>query len=444
MNKLEQFLTLNISLNGNIIVQNELNSLLDKILESIKPLKKRSLVYLKMNHPLEFALSFLSLLENGHVPISISGKLSDYQVNEYLKESPHASLYHEGILTCALEEKEFDLFEKQEVYGTITSGTTSSPKICFLSVEKSLANAQAHCESIKLTKDHIIIQGLPVYHSFGIMAYIWSSLVLKMSLEFNTLPLGLKTIKKRNYSNGYLALSPSQLRFMLKEKTEGPFGVSIYSVGGGLVSKNELNIFSQKIKSEGSSLYVTYGLSEAGPRVSTAEFKESYKENSLGIVFPGIEIKLSSEGELLLKTPYSKLNIADYELESGFLKTRDIVEIHKDEMIFKSRKQDLIDVGGVSIYPKDIEFVVLQHQKVKDAIVLKKTHKLYGEVPLLFIESDIKSSDVFKEEMNNYLKEKLSILEMPSEIIILKSFPRTSLEKIDRAELIKIRKQTNV
>lgn len=382
------------------------------------------LIYLKDFSSERFAKTFLELVNKGDVPLCLPSKLSREQLDHYLNQNIGIGLMKDGKLV----RESTAVSPHENCYGTLTSGTTSEPKICYLSIERAKANAKAHASSIKLTSDQTILQALPIYHSFGIMNYIWLPLINHNKIKYHDGMLGLKSINKMEENSFYLAISPSQLRFFLKEKTSTD-KIHTLSIGGGLAYKKELLAIKEKLS---CPVYVTYGLSEAGPRVSTAEVGDHYEEGSLGHPLDGISVKCNSNQQLLIKTPYEKLNMLEEEKDGEYLITRDQVELQHDKIIFKQRVDDLIDFGGVSIYPRDIEKVALEHDSVEDALVMAQSHPLHGEVPILFVQSQETNDESLIDE---YLVEKILPYQRPFKILFYQSFPRTSLGKVDRKKL---------
>jgi long-chain acyl-CoA synthetase len=328
-----------------------------------------------------------------------------------------------------------------DCYAALTSGTTSTPKLCYLSIEGALKNAGSHASSLGITDKHTVIQSLPINHSFGIIAYLWTKVVTRCGLDLNQNFLGLKTLATKMFKDGALHISPAQLQFMLKEPEINLSGIDIISVGGGLAESSE--ILRLKEKFNGAKTFITYGLTEAGPRVSTGEVAQEEPSGYIGQPFNGVRIAVlqedsqivsEGEGSLCISSASLKKNLAPDEIAQyqgeGFFITRDIVSIKDNTIYFKSRDSDIIKVGGISVYPKDIETVIKKIENVKDCIVFPMEHGIYGSVPLLIIEGDGEAKDI-----QTYLKDKLSVYQRPKKIIFLKEFPRHSLNKVDRKRL---------
>ena len=266
-------------------------------------------------------------------------------------------------------------------------------------------------------------------------------MVTGCGLDLNANFLGLKTLAQKKIEGGALHISPAQLQFMLKEPECGLTGIDIISIGGGLAESSD--ILQLKEKFNGAKTYITYGLTEAGPRVSTGEVANEEPSGYIGQPFKGVriavlqedgQIVMEGEGALCVSSPSLKMNLAPDEITQyqgkDFLITRDLVSIKDNTIFFNSRDSDLIKVGGISVYPKDIETVIKKIETVKDCIVFPMKHRIYGSVPFLIIEGAGETKDI-----QNYVKDKLSVYQRPRKIVFIKEFPRHSLNKVDRKRL---------
>ncbi|MES2856342.1 MAG: AMP-binding protein, partial [Bdellovibrionota bacterium] len=366
-------------------------------------------VLLKDADPLRFALTFFTLIDLGVIPVPVSHETPDSQFES---------------LTERIQGW------KTGVYASLTSGTTSAPKLCAFSLEGALANAQAHATSLELTSTNKIIQALPLYHSYGIVCYLWTSVAIGCAIDFQTKSPSIATLSLK--SPEYVVyLSPAQARFFTKFKSKSTPKLSIVSVGGGGLSGQEAGAFIELFKE--SKCYVTYGLTEAGPRVSTGRMRSDFTSGAyIGRALPGVEVSISNQ-RLCVKSPSLKLNLDPIELAApGVLLTRDHVKIDNGDIYFLSRESDLINVGGVSIYPGDIEAVARRCDGVNDCIVLKVRDSIYEETPVLIAEGT-----ATVENLLSHLTTTLSPGQMPKQIFVVDQMPRQSLNKIDRITLAK-------
>lgn len=393
---------------------------------------KDHVIGLEDDHELTFAYTFLKILEAGGTPC-LQQSLLTTQCHYYLKNL----VLNQQLQTCSLRAQ-------VNTYYTFSSGSTGTPKPIHLSLDRALLNAQIHAKGFDIDSHSMIAQSLPLYHSYGIIAYILTPLVTKAKVNFCSKIVGLRSFKNSTEKQ-IVHISPSQLRFILKDKfNEAPF-IEAITIGAGACSLDEIQKLQSKFPN--ATVYVSYGLSEAGPRVSAGKYdpqKINVQKNPeaqwIGHPLEGvdcwvlIENKLHRQGvgRLVISTPTAMLNLENTETMNGLLMTRDQVELKNSEIYFISREDDIIKSGGVSIYPAQIEQKVRTLDNVSEAIVLKKKDSFYEEVPILFVES----SDLDMEYLENFLNHNLPDSWIPKKIYILDSFPKNSLNKIDRKKLL--------
>ncbi len=394
--------------------------------------------FVRDDNPLDLALFFFTLIDFGHCPILLDAELSDYQI-EAMRDCSQFPLIDQKTLKRASNGTQPPAYP--HCFAALTSGTTSCPKLCYLSIDGAIMNARAHAQSLGIASRHTVIQSLPLNHSFGIIAYLWTKIVTGCAIGFNQHFLGLKTLVTKSFKDGILHLSPAQLQFMLKEPESGLNGIDVISVGGGLADPSDIRQLQAKFI--GAKIYITYGLTEAGPRVSTGEVTQDEPKGYIGRPLNNIRIAVlredgqiapAGEGSLCVSSPSLKVNLEFEEMAryqgQPFLITRDIVRVQDNTIIFKSRASDLIKVGGISVYPQDIETIVKQMKDVNDCIVFPMKHRIYGNVPLLIIEGEGEAQDI-----NAYIKDKLTVYQRPKKILFTHAFPRHSLDKVDRKKL---------
>ena len=102
---------------------------------------------------------------------------------------------------------------------------------------------------------------------------------------------------------------------------------------------------------------------------------------------------------------------------------------------FVDRVKYLIKSGGESIYPAEIERVLLQDTRVADAAVVRRRDATWGEVPVAFVAR--RDDALTEEDLRRRCREQLAGYKQPKEIrfIPLEEFPRSASGKIQRHQL---------
>ena len=126
--------------------------------------------------------------------------------------------------------------------------------------------------------------------------------------------------------------------------------------------------------------------------------------------------------------------------EDGWFRTGDRIDVLPDGSLrFGDRTKDMLKVGGENVSASEIERVVLQVPGVFECAVVAKKHPMLDEVPVLFVRpvSGIGSDALpaLREILNAACIEQLASFKRPVEIRFVQDFPRSTLEKIAKAQL---------
>lgn len=123
----------------------------------------------------------------------------------------------------------------------------------------------------------------------------------------------------------------------------------------------------------------TYGLSELGIMSTKSKASDSLWVKLGG---DGFEHKVI-DGTLWVKSDRAMLgylNAGYFFDEDGFFNTQDQVEVDGDYMKILGRKTEIINVGGLKVYPSEIESTLLEIEGVADVLVAGHPNAVTGEV----------------------------------------------------------------
>jgi long-chain acyl-CoA synthetase len=141
-------------------------------------------------------------------------------------------------------------------------------------------------------------------------------------------------------------------------------------------------------------------------------------------------------GELLVKGPnvmqgYYKQAAATAEtLKNGWLYTGDMAKFDKNGYVYiVGRKKEMVNVRGLNVYPREIEEVLYQNPKIKEAAVIGINDPHKGEVPKGFVV--LKDGENASEhEVLQYLREKLASYKIPKYIEFRTALPKNTTGKV--------------
>lgn len=189
------------------------------------------------------------------------------------------------------------------------------------------------------------------------------------------------------------------------------------------------------------SLYELYGLTEGFVTVlDSRDFGR--RIDSVGVPTPFCDMRIVDEngkdlkpgnvgeivgrGPLLMPGYYKRPDLTEQAIVDGWLHTGDMG--YADEagyLHLVDRKKDLIISGGVNVYPKDIEEVVVQHSQVSEVAVFGVPSEKWGEAPVAAVVLK-QNADVSPAELRAWINERVAArYQQVHEVIIVDDFPRS-------------------
>jgi fatty-acyl-CoA synthase len=193
-------------------------------------------------------------------------------------------------------------------------------------------------------------------------------------------------------------------------------------------------------RARGVEIVQGYGLTEAAPNVLCLAAEDAVRKAGwAGKPYPHVDVKLSDEGELLVRGPnvfagYWRNPEATAEaFADGWLRTGDIAE-RDDEGNYRisGRLKDMYISGGENVYPAEVEDVLLSLQGVADAAVVGVPDERWGEVGVAFVvaESELTADDVLAA-----CRERLARFKVPTTVRFVDELPRSGMNKVLKDEL---------
>lgn len=96
------------------------------------------------------------------------------------------------------------------------------------------------------------------------------------------------------------------------------------------------------------------------------------------------------------------------------------------------RKKDVIISGGVNIYPKEVEDVVVQHPAIFETAVIGVPHPEWGETVKVIYAS---KEELPEQELRAFLQDKLASFKIPKIYEQVETLPRNASGKILKQQL---------
>ena len=292
-----------------------------------------------------------------------------------------------------------------------TSGTTGEPKGAMLSHGNLLSSATTMMKVLSFGAKDRLLSVLPLSHLYeqvlGFMAplTIGASIVYPVSRQPAVLirtfrdfkvsvllivPQGLRlidaAIERRVDQTGKRAQferihaiarrAPKPIRRLLFRTVLSQFGGRLHTIGVG-ASALDLDI-ARRWTDMGVDVLQGYGATEMGPVVSFTR----PDRNVLGTVgepIPGVDVRIADDGEILARGPgrfagywqNAEATAAAIDPE-GWYHTGDLGAITKQGMLtFRGRKKDMLALpDGQKVYAEDVEAILKEDDRVKDAAIV--------------------------------------------------------------------------
>jgi long-chain acyl-CoA synthetase len=145
---------------------------------------------------------------------------------------------------------------------------------------------------------------------------------------------------------------------------------------------------------------------------------------------PGEVGEIVGRGPLLMPGYYKRPDLTAQAIVDGWLHTGDLGYADEDGYLYLvDRKKDLIISGGVNIYPKDIEEIVVQHPAVRESAVFGVPDEKWGEVPIaavILIEQETGEASEIRTWVNARVAARY---QQVRDVVIMADFPRSTAGK---------------
>jgi len=198
-------------------------------------------------------------------------------------------------------------------------------------------------------------------------------------------------------------------------------------------------------------LYELYGLTEGFVTVLDRD-DALRKPGSVGVPPPFYSLRIVGDdgqdlptggiGEIVGRGPitmpgyYNRPEETARALRDGWLYTGDLGYVDDDGFLYLvDRKKDMIDTGGVKVYPKDIEEIAARHPAVRECAVFGIPHDKWGETPIAAVvlrEKGCVREDELREWINARVAAKYQRVDR---VFFLDEFPRNTAGKTLKREL---------
>ncbi|RXI98487.1 long-chain-fatty-acid--CoA ligase [Anaerobacillus alkaliphilus] len=342
-----------------------------------------------------------------------------------------------------------------------TGGTTGPSKGVMLTHFNLVANTTQCVSWMYKSKkgEERILAALPFFHVYGMTVVMNLSIMYYSKMvvlpKFDPLDV-LKTIEKQKVT--IFPGAPTMYIALLNHPQLKEFDLSSIDACLSGSAALPVEVQSKFEQLSGGKLVEGYGLTETSP-VAIANFLwGKRKSGSIGVPWPDTEAAILSieTGEEALPNEIGEVMVKGPQVMKGYWnRPEDTQATFKDEWFLTGdmgymdeegyfyivdRKKDMIIAGGFNIYPREIEEVLYEHEKVQEACIVGVPDAYRGETVKAFIVTK-EGQKLTEEELDQYCRKHLAAFKVPRLYEFRDELPKTMVGKILRRVLVEEEKK---
>jgi long-chain acyl-CoA synthetase len=429
----------------------------------------------------EFPISYYGVLRAGAVVVPMNVLLKRREIAFYLEDSGAKLLlaWHgfaeeacdgaadagaepveiePAAFATTLEELEptpglADTAEEDTAVILYTSGTTGKPKGAELTHLNLARNADVSSRTTcEIDAGDVVLGALPLFHSFGQTVSMNASLkvgaCLTMLARFDP-GEALETMQRDGVTHFYGV--PTMYGALLHHPERESFDTSALRsciTGGASMPVEVLRGFEDAFD---AIVLEGYGLSETSPVACSNHPDRERKPGSIGTPIEGVEMQVVDEGDNpvpqgevgeivirghnIMKGYWQRPDATAEAMRGGWFHSGDMARTDEDGYFYiVDRKKDLIIRGGYNVYPREVEEVLYEHPKIREAAVVGVPHDEWGEeIGAAVVLHD--GEELPPDEVSAYVKERIAAYKYPRVVWFLDELPKGPTGKILKREI---------
>ena len=434
----------------------------------LKQSDSRSLVMTEGGREAEYAEMIEQICPE--IKDSVPGQLSSHRLPELknlilISNRPRSGmlLWEEilekgkGVPDSLLVERQESCHAEDGIAVLYTSGTTGAPKGVMATHFGIINTTLASAENQRLTEKDRLCLSVPLSHMFGCVCVTLAAVSKGAALVIPSETFEPRKILEAIERERCTAIYGSPNAFIaLMEDPKYP-SFNIHSLRTGIMGGAQcpMEVMKRIVEEVGvKEIVIGYGQTEASSwitqtrpddplelRVSTVGQAISNVEVKAIDSASGQEVRTGAVGEICgrglnmkgyYKMPAATANAVDAE---GWLHTGDLGTIdEKGYLRTTGRLKEIIRKAGETIYPTEIEEVLISHPKVSNVQVFGVPDKKAGEEVVAWIKLE-EGAEVSADEILHYCRGRIPESHVPRYLKFVDQFPMTPLGKIQKFKI---------
>lgn len=336
-----------------------------------------------------------------------------------------------------------------------SSGSTGKPKGAVISHAALTFACQSWADLMAVSPDDVVLSVLPLPHAYGfhgsLLAPLQRGAQIVILDRFS--PAAVLAAIPEHRITLFLGVATMYRRLLSSPDLDGTDLSSVrLCVSGAAPCPWELA--EQWRERTGKRILRGYGMTELFRPISYLAYESEDRPESIGRAVPGVLARIvpvqggeahsgAPMGELWIKSPAALDGYWNDELETravlvdGWFRTGDLARISTDGFIeIVGRVKERILRGGYSVFPQEVEAVLLTHGGIAEVAVLG--------VPDADLEEEVAAFVVLKqgflataEEIVEFCGKRLARFKYPRHVYFIDELPKGNTGKVLKAELIR-------
>ncbi len=379
-----------------------------------------------------------------------SGILEDSSLNSEIHSGDHCATDH-----CAADGRAaiYNAHPNDPAAILYTSGTTGFAKGATLSHMNVRSNVHAFNHLCNQRPDDVILLAVPLFHCFGQNALLNSALNVGATLVLQR-KFDLNESKRLIAEHRVTQLYGVPMMFQLFLESCEPSDLASVNYCFSAAATLPIQVGQRWQQKFGIPIHEGYGLTETSPFASY-NHRDRFVCGSIGTPIDCVEMKVVDPetgadcavgelGEIVVRGPNVMLGYwnRDHEtaaaIRDGWFHSGDIGRIDEQGFFYiVDRVKDMIAVGGLKVFPAEVERVLLDHAAVSQVAVVGIQDDVFGEQVVAFVVLDAKSSPA-EERLNSirqHAKQHLANYKVPRMVVPIEELPRNPSGKVLKREL---------
>ncbi len=322
-----------------------------------------------------------------------------------------------------------------------TSGTTGTPKGAVLTHANLLAGTESVVLAWRWGADDRLVLALPLFHAHGLCVGLHGTLLAGASAVL--LPHfdvgGVLDAAAEQQASMFFGV-PTMYRRLARSARVGELGRLRLCVSGSAPLPADLH--RALASSGGQQVLERYGMTETLMLVSNP-YEGERRPGSVGLPLPGVELRFSDgeEGEIQVRGPnvfsgyWQRPDASATSFADGWFATGDLGTADPDGYVrILGRSKELIISGGLNVYPREVEEVLLAHPEVAEAAVVGTPSEEWGETVTAFVVPAGAQRDT--NTLLAFAADQLAPFKRPRLVHFVDSLPRNALGKVIKNDLV--------